>query len=438
MMIKLNRCFKIRFSSSTNDDQFENFIDKLSNKDFFNIKEETPTLLDVSTGFSQEEIQEEVLRAIEETVSKFNLNVIIENYEELGVNSKENSIQIIVWRKQDNPEMQCKIEVKFLIQFEKGVDSPRWNGPKMSPKMMDLYNTCIIATIKSEPKSWVVKSWMRQTAKCGFKLDCEDKDSNKQEIRKRISFNSSQVKNLLYISLYSEESPSKVLLTTKGQSADWRGGRLGIYEKAGTYNNCPYYVQLHNSREGEPYVFFKHNFGCWCVGDTLGCSNFYLKTDSDTCSKKWMYEKISERRKRKNDFVKEEWIHDPELKLKRAIPLPCGDIQISSTGDVETVQPECLGLYKPTNLFSRGRMVFKHVSNERYLMVDHWKVFWCIKDNADSRWAPRIHSNCAPSHCPADQRAKISFKTGRTQWRYNKGLLYCPTDLTIICAVHGK
>ena len=358
------------------------------------------------------------------------------NIGEIGVNSTDNFIKIIVWKKQGTPDTQCKIEVKLLTQIEKGVDCPSWDGPKMSQEMMNLYHTRIFASIKSEPKLMMVNSWMRQTTNGGcFKLDCENRNS------KKISFNSSEVKNLFYISLCSEENPSNFMLITKGQAAEWRGGRLGIYEKAGTYNNCPYYVQLHNSGEGEPHVFFKHISGNWCVGDMLGCSNFYLKNDTGTSSiplKKWKYEKISERRKRKSDFEKEEWTLDPELKLKRAIPLPCDDIYISSTGEVNTVQPECLGLYKPSNLFSRGRLVFKHVSNEKYLFVDHWKVFWCIKDSPNSRWAPRIHSNCAPSHCPADQRANISFKTGRTQWRYNKGLLYCPTDLTISCSVHGK
>ena len=415
----------------------------------YDIEKEIPAILDNDICFLKEEVLKKVLKgAIEEIVSMFDLNVTIEKMEELGLNATDESKNIIVWSNKEAPTAHSKIEVKLLTQIETDVDSPTWNGPKMTLKEMGLYHTCVFGIFKStsklnqNPPPMLLHSWKSQAAKNGFVLKFKKEKSNNQMNINLVKLDNSEVKCLLYISLYALENPSTILITTTGHAADWRGGRLGIYEKAGAYNDCPIYIQLHNIGEGEPYVLFKHNSGFWCIGDSIGNNTFFLKNDSNTSNiplMKWKYEKIMEREKRNKDFEDEEWMIDPELRIKRAITVPCGDIHISSnTKDVESEKPECLGLYKATNLFSRGRMIFKHVSNQRYLMVDHWKVFWCIKDSPDSLWAPHIHSNCAPSLCPADQRANISFRFKRTQWHYSKGFSYCPADFNILCSVHSK
>ena len=127
---------------------------------------------------------------------------------------------------------------------------------------------------------------------------------------------------------------------------------------------------------------------------------------------------------------------DPHLRISPELPLTCGDITIEATGDMVLIQPSCLGDYTPTKRFSAGRRVFKHKSQERYLLVEAGHVPWYVKESVDSEEV-YMHSGCAPSMCPADPRARTREETGQTSWRYWDGRNWTYIGgITIKCSVH--
>ena len=61
-----------------------------------------------------------------------------------------------------------------------------------------------------------------------------------------------------------------LLVTSSGPSAEYPGDRLGIYKKAGTHNNCPYYKQEDTVRsDGKEMVIYRRKEGGWAVGTGL-------------------------------------------------------------------------------------------------------------------------------------------------------------------------
>ena len=125
----------------------------------------------------KEDVLKKVLKgAIEEIVSMFDLNVTIEKMEELGLNATDESKNIIVWSNKEAPTAHNKIEVKLLTHIETDVDSPTWNGPKMTLKEIGLYHTCVFGIFKStsklnqNPPPMLLHSWKSQAAKNGFVL----------------------------------------------------------------------------------------------------------------------------------------------------------------------------------------------------------------------------------------------------------------------------
>ena len=104
-----------------------------------------------------------------------------------------------------------------------------------------------------------------------------------------------------------------------------------------------------------------------------------------------------------------------------------------------SAEPNCLGDYTPTKKFSAGRRVFKHKSQERYLLVEAGHVPWYVKESVDSEEAYYMHSGCAPSMCPADPRARTREDTGQVSWGYwdGDGRNWTYTGgITIKCSVH--
>ena len=126
------------------------------------------------------------------------------------------------------------------------------------------------------------------------------------------------------------------------------------------------------------------------------------------------------------------------MKISPGLPLSCGDVTISSTRDLAHNQPECIGVYSPTEMFSAGKRVFKHVSQERYLLSQHGKVNWYVQERLDKMGA-LMSSGCAPSLCPADPRAMRSQRSRVTSWKYSDGeeRMVQGRDITVKCSVHA-
>ena len=127
------------------------------------------------------------------------------------------------------------------------------------------------------------------------------------------------------------------------------------------------------------------------------------------------------------------FIDDPHLRISHDQPPACGEITISATGGAAK-WPSCLGVYTPTKTFSAGRQVFKHQTQERYLLVPPDKVSWLVQPSVESKVA-WMASSCAPSMCPEDPRARTSERLGLTSWRYADNS-WKDGDITVKCSVH--
>ena len=231
----------------------------------------------------------------------------------------------------------------------------------------------------------------------------------------------------------SLEKNTKILVTSSGLSAEYQGERLGVYKKAGTHNNCPYYKQMDIERkDGEENVIYSHTDkrAGWVIGSGLDGS-IGLKNESNTKSvplSGWICHV--------GDY---KFKDDPHLMtiLSHDQAPACGEITITASGDVAVKQPECVGVYKPTQMFSRGRRVFKHQTRERYLLVPHGRIDWRVQDSVGGVEGARLVSGCAPSMCPADPRARTSKRTGLTSWIYFSGEGWRHGAITVKCSVHN-
>ena len=96
-------------------------------------------------------------------------------------------------------------------------------------------------------------------------------------------------------------------------------------------------------------------------------------------------------------------------------------------------------------MFSMGRRVFRHHTQERYLLVPPGKDEWVVKESIQGRGA-QIASSCAPSMCPADPRARSSVLLDRTAWVYMDCINmdgdqetdeWRQGDITVKCSVHN-
>ena len=71
------------------------------------------------------------------------------------------------------------------------------------------------------------------------------------------------------------------------------------------------------------------------------------------------------------------------MKISRDIGSPCIYITISATGPAAMTWHECLGIYCPTEEYSAGRKIFKHINCDIVLMVPSGYVNWVIENNVN-------------------------------------------------------
>ena len=116
-------------------------------------------------------------------------------------------------------------------------------------------------------------------------------------------------------------------------------------------------------------------------------------------------------------------------------PPACGEITITASGDAAAQWKECIGVYTPTEMFSMGRRVFKHQTQERYLLVVSGCVNWYVQESVERKGA-MMASGFAPSMCPADQRAQTSERFGYTSWVYGDNGEWKQGAITVKCSVH--
>ena len=192
-----------------------------------------------------------------------------------------------------------------------------------------------------------------------------------------------------------------LLVTSSGPAAEYWGGMLGVYKKAGTHNNCPYYKQVDFERsDGKEMVIYRRKEGGWAVRSGLDGPHS-LENTSKTESVPltgWTFWDGDNKQDR----------DDPHLRISPDQPPACGEITISASGGAADKQYDCVGVYKPTQMFSAGRRVIKHKTPQaRYLLVVPGRVVWSVRESVESKGA-RMQSGCAPSIEHLAARTQIS------------------------------
>ena len=219
--------------------------------------------------------------------------------------------------------------------------------------------------------------------------------------------------------------PPVVVLSSTGPSAEWRGGRLGVYDYVKQHNNSPAYRQRHSAAGKQHNYLYRVDRGDWRVGPELGGSSSYLVniTRSDSVpTNNWLYSDGKE------------WHSDPELTVSMSTSLPpvCGVITISLHGAAARAQPETGGEYRATGDWSAGRPVFSN--GVTYLCVRPAVSRWFVTDSPGGDDA-ELGSGCV-TWCPASPRAAVSHRYNRSSWEYWSNTSWSEGDIRLTCDTH--
>ena len=126
-----------------------------------------------------------------------------------------------------------------------------------------------------------------------------------------------------------------VFSSTEG-AAEYVGGRLGEYVRAGgDFNGRPYYIQRDTEGSQQSYLFY-HNDGMWMGSYNLGDTTGGLMIEQDTPlppKTNWLYA-------RGNGFVED----DTSLKLEFISLSPCTQGEVTWEGDEEEGQKHSTSL----------------------------------------------------------------------------------------------
>ena len=231
---------------------------------------------------------------------------------------------------------------------------------------------------------------------------------------------------------------STILLSSTGDAAEWNGGLLGLYEEFGQHKGVPRYRQLNTLDDSKQNLFYKEaTDNVWGVGDILD-GDFELRNrHGGSGSLKppmtgWEHLK-----------GKKGWVTEPQMKVHEIVPSLCEAVSISISGKISPNFPrEVLGKYIPTGIFSAGRQVFKHETEEKFLLILQQSKYicWKVSNNMENTSEDILESGSCPSMCPADPRAKRSQKRQRNCWIYkdtkNSNWIRNDTNINISCDTH--
>jgi len=253
------------------------------------------------------------------------------------------------------------------------------------------------------------------------------------------------------VEISGSEEAAVLVIRSDGLAAEWHGGRLGQYELKGELNNCPYYVQTTTNK-------YQHSTSPPNYLNTIyhlpSTTNYLYRADD----KEWYVSSVLGKRGgglnnlRESETVPGDgwlvgdgkgWTADPQCRVSPGPLSECGDITVSASTDsptYESVRPNPLGVFKPTDMFSSGRRVFKHQSSERYLSIPPGKNTWMITDA--TRAGKALLRSAAGANCPASERNRFSGLSLES-WSCYMDMDYHhewkeDPSITVTCTKHSK
>ena len=207
------------------------------------------------------------------------------------------------------------------------------------------------------------------------------------------------------------ETAATLTLTSEGPAAEYRGGRLGVFDLLPELTNqAPAYKQRHTVA-GEGNYIYKAGNGNWYVSSVLGQNGGGLRNQSasnQVPTYGWQCW---------NDKT---W-QPTFLSISTSPPSLCSTITIEAEDKVAKRYPASLGTFTATQDWSAGRQVFRNTNSGELLCVKPGTVNWRVRPTPES--VASIQSGCAPSLCPADKRAARSERRGQTSWAYFDNVL---------------
>ena len=351
----------------------------------------------------------------------------------------DKQIDLEFWDKGSDPNEFTEARASLLVQCEyPSPQSPSWREPAMTMKQLtDNRNSRMIAVYDPEPDQKDAHDLHAVYVQSFQKIPKNPKDKNSAKysftcinswggVRPHPCIPNTQIKALYYIFLFCD---SYIFLSSTGPSAEYQGARLGRFREEGEYNKLPFYRQVSTVRPEEDNFLYNHtDDGSWLIGRGMdGVTGLGNTSKTDTIPMSgWKCYGDGQLR------------DDPSLKISSEPPAMCGDITIEATGDAADKQPRCLGVYRPNGVYNMGRRVFKHQTQELYLLVIFGYVAWFVLESVDAdNKTSLMKSACAPCMCPADPRARTSERMGWKSWEYrNTDGKLKEGDITVRCSVH--
>ena len=214
-------------------------------------------IVEIIDGFRFDSDQEKIIEDLIKTVQPSLQPTFILEF-------ANKSIEIEIW----NPGYRSRsriVTISIFVQSQTNVDQHNWIGPKMTSQELKDKNTRVVAVWKRKNTTQSVHSYhavyvkniTKSPGKTEFTLDCVNSWGDQQDPNPKIS--NRDISSLHYISLYMDTT---LLVTSAGPSAEYRGGKIGVYKEAGIHNNCPYYKQLDTERtDGEEEVIYRSKMG---------------------------------------------------------------------------------------------------------------------------------------------------------------------------------
>jgi len=225
-----------------------------------------------------------------------------------------------------------------------------------------------------------------------------------------------------------------LVISSDGIGPETYGSRLGQYELKGELNNCPYYVQTDTLSSSPPSYIYRADDKEWYVGPVLGlawrCGLNNPRDCESVPADGWLVAVDVD--------GADTWSADPQCKVSPGPLSECGGITVSASPDSPNAnkRPDCLGVFRPTELFSAGRRVFKHQSREKYLSIRPGATSWAITDTPgdDKAWMV----SAAGANCPASERNRFSESDDEKSWMYHyRGWKEDPS-ITLTCTKHSN
>ena len=218
-----------------------------------------------------------------------------------------------------------------------------------------------------------------------------------------------------------------LLVTSTGDSPDYFGSYMGLYQLIQQHNQSPAYKQVkHNIIGTRAAYIYKSDSGNWFAGKELGASSGGLRnTNSSPAPPRsgWQYGDDDG-----------EWVSDPDLTvmtISDTSTLICPVINIRASGAAARKVPDYLGEFTITSQYSAGRPVWRN-NRGKYLRVPAGKTTWGVVDNVEINGAG-IRSGVAPGLCPASARSRYSKRFNINSWQYSDNGWH-DGDITVTCS----